>query len=542
MSLPLSASMQPSIINDPDTHDDHHMPCLVTPDLSCKRRQPEQGPYTSRHPLKRQKLSQPAPAYWDNLSRIWLTTGALRELDRRNTCLKPPQKHHKPVSRRSGLRPKKCCGLQLAPDPLRDCSPECLKQIKRFSRLGGPELSDLRNYPKPESILKRPMTRSKPSSRSRKRRAGSLSSKSRDTGHTTNTRSSTPYSRNFQQNLTDHGIYTPEYRYPNREKTLWPNNWDEIKERLGNLRPSLSPSRFSEKELEEFREADAYASKEKPVTTTVIPIIEGNISDHKCTGGGYLFGNLAHLTDGTLAQAKPDHFYGARPEQLNRQIRKELSDRIIPSTQDDLPMAPNFFLEAKGPDGSLAVATRQACYDGALGARGMHSLQSYQQDELTYDNNAYTITSTYHGGTLKLYTTHLSEPRGPGCRPEYIMTPLRSFSLTDTYDTFRQGLAAYRNARDWTKEMRDEFIAVANEHLSDAQSQRQTASLAVSQDSDASTMSDETEYQDAQWSFAAPIEGGEEEFQTESRNPKKQRVDSIVSGDRVSDKPTGCPN
>nr|KMM68947.1 hypothetical protein CPAG_05270 [Coccidioides posadasii RMSCC 3488] len=71
-------------------------------------------------------------------------------------------------------------------------------------------------------------------------------------------------------------------------------------------------------------------------------------------------------------------------------------------------------------------------------------------------------------------------------------------------------------------EMRDEFIVVANKHLSDAQSQHQTASsVAVSQDSDASN---ETEYQDAQWSFAAPIEGGEEEFQTESRNLKKQRV------------------
>ncbi|QVM08520.1 hypothetical protein D8B26_003209 [Coccidioides posadasii str. Silveira] len=257
----------------------------------------------------------------------------------------------------------------------------------------------------------------------------------------------------------------------------------------------------------------------------------------------YLFGNLAYLTNGTLSQAKPDHFYGARPEQLDRQIRKDLSNQIIPSTQDDLATAPNFFLEAKGPDGSLAVATRQACYYGALGARGMHSLQMYRQDKLIYDNNAYTITSTYHGGQLKLYATHLAEPRGPGCRPEYIMTQLGSFSLTDTYDTFRQGLAAYRNARDWTKEMRDEFIAVANKQLSDAQSQHQTASsVAVSQDSDASTMSDETEYQDAQWSFAAPIEGGEEEFQTESRNPKKQRVDSIVSGDRVSNNPTGCPN
>ncbi|KMU75350.1 hypothetical protein CISG_04769 [Coccidioides immitis RMSCC 3703] len=159
-----------------------------------------------------------------------------------------------------------------------------------------------------------------------------------------------------------------------------PDNWKEINERLVRTRPSLSPSKFSDGEFRKFKRADTHASKEKPVTTTVIPIIEGDIGDPKCTGGGYVFGNLAPLTDGTLAQAKPDHFYGARPEQLDRQIRKELSDQIIPSIQNDLPMAPNF-LEAKGPDGSLAVATRQACYDGALGARGMHSLQSYRQDE-----------------------------------------------------------------------------------------------------------------------------------------------------------------
>ncbi|KGQ01358.1 hypothetical protein PAAG_11936 [Paracoccidioides lutzii Pb01] len=90
-------------------------------------------------------------------------------------------------------------------------------------------------------------------------------------------------------------------------------------------------------------------------------------------------------------------------------------------------MAPNFFLEAKDPDGSLALATRQACYDGALGAQGMHALQSYQQDGSTYDNSAYTPTSTYHGGQLKLYTTHLIKPEGPGCRPEYIMTQLNTW-------------------------------------------------------------------------------------------------------------------
>ncbi|EQL29971.1 hypothetical protein BDFG_07459 [Blastomyces dermatitidis ATCC 26199] len=155
--------------------------------------------------------------------------------------------------------------------------------------------------------------------------------------------------------------------------------------------------------------------------------------DPKCVGGDYSFRNLTSLTDGTLAAAKPDHFYGACPEQLNHQIRVDLSHHIVP---DDLPMAPNFVFEAKGPDGSLAVATRQACYDGALGARGMHALQSYQQGEPTYDNNAYTLTSTYHGGQLKLYTTHVSKSDNPDSHPEYFMTQLRSFALTHTSEAF----------------------------------------------------------------------------------------------------------
>ncbi|KAF1951278.1 hypothetical protein CC80DRAFT_424979, partial [Byssothecium circinans] len=53
---------------------------------------------------------------------------------------------------------------------------------------------------------------------------------------------------------------------------------------------------------------------------------------------------------------------------LSRQVRTKLSSLIIPSTQHDLLIALNFFLAAKGPNGLLAVARRQACYDGALGA------------------------------------------------------------------------------------------------------------------------------------------------------------------------------
>jgi hypothetical protein len=125
-------------------------------------------------------------------------------------------------------------------------------------------------------------------------------------------------------------------------------------------------------------------------------------------------------------------------------------------------MAPNFFLEAKGPDGSLVVAGRQALQNGTAGARGIHSLQSFGADETIYDGNAYTITSTYHGGQLKMYTTHPTKSQNPHRVSDYHMTQLRTFAMTDCPDGFRQGAAAYRNAGDWAKEQRDKFIEDAN--------------------------------------------------------------------------------
>ncbi|KGM92269.1 uncharacterized protein PADG_11454 [Paracoccidioides brasiliensis Pb18] len=60
------------------------MPRSVTSNPSRKRQHPESHPYNiSRYQLKRQKLSKSASMYWDNLSKVWLTRHALKELDRR---------------------------------------------------------------------------------------------------------------------------------------------------------------------------------------------------------------------------------------------------------------------------------------------------------------------------------------------------------------------------------------------------------------------------------------------------------------------------
>ncbi|KAL2868720.1 uncharacterized protein BJX67DRAFT_379671 [Aspergillus lucknowensis] len=110
---------------------------------------------------------------------------------------------------------------------------------------------------------------------------------------------------------------------------------------------------------------------------------------------------------------------------------------------DDDPIAPTFFLKVKGSHTSTIEAERQASYYGALGSQVIHALQAYKQEEPAYDDNAYTITSTYSRGILELYAVHIAEPK-PGEGPEYIMTPLGDWPIHANLESFQQGLTAYQ--------------------------------------------------------------------------------------------------
>ncbi|EGE04189.1 hypothetical protein TEQG_03220 [Trichophyton equinum CBS 127.97] len=137
----------------------------------------------------------------------------------------------------------------------------------------------------------------------RKRRTGSpLDGNSNN--KTTKRTSTTTYNRNFEQKLIDHSIYPS--RYNGGQKPAKPSNWQELNKRLAQSRASLSLSKFSEQEFEDFVDVDLNASKKESV---------------------------------------------------------QMQNQIV-----SLVLA----LKAKGTDKPYAVATRQACYSGALGARGIH--------------------------------------------------------------------------------------------------------------------------------------------------------------------------
>ena len=70
---------------------------------------------------------QAQQSFWDSLSRVWLASDALRELDRRNDLL-------------AKANPEEVCNLenhQVLP-----------KDVEQFARHGGPDLSDLRQVRK----------------------------------------------------------------------------------------------------------------------------------------------------------------------------------------------------------------------------------------------------------------------------------------------------------------------------------------------------------------------------------------------------------
>ncbi|KAL9095818.1 MAG: hypothetical protein Q9165_001815 [Trypethelium subeluteriae] len=436
--------------------------------LDSRKRHCAEAPSHSQPPAKRCRHQTrgyiDTPAFWDNLSKVWLTKYALRELDRRNTAPLPLQRRsiQRTTTRGSLAKGNYSSPVLSATDNLPQFPLQHLKDIERFARRGGPDLSDLCGYPEPI-----PLNQKMSSSRSSSRRGrGSLFSartsttERTTTGQTTSTKKSKPTDENYAQNLIDGGILPDSYEYSSYEEPPAPLNTNNINRALARYRPSLSPSRFPEGAYRDFVRADKRASNENGVCQTVLPEMFRAMGGVDRAHSNILYSNIAPLTD-NIAQAKPDFYYSVPSSSIRRDVRDNLSKHIVPSTETALPAAPNFFLEAKGPNGSPAVAPRQVAHDGAIGARAMQSLRTYRQNE-TYDNNAYTLSSTYQVGPLKMYAHHPRQPNGPGTRPEYLMHQVKGWNLTGDPETFRQGLAAYENARDWTEEQRNTFITQAN--------------------------------------------------------------------------------
>ena len=258
------------------------------------------------------------------------------------------------------------------------------------------------------------------------------------------------YDGNFEQHLIDNNVF-PSDRTARAANHA---DWNDVLQQ-----PRASPSRSSDKSYKSFVRAVQQAKDESEIMSNVFPKIVGK-SKH-ASGQNVPFGHLDRIT-GKIVIPQPDWYQGEFPREGNRTLRERLDTAIVPSNRNARPFLPTYFAEAKGPDDSFAVARRQACHDGAVGARAMHSLQSLGATE-SYDGNAYVASAIYFGeGDLKLYTHHMTQPRGPGTFPHTLMTLLKSYNTMDDPQSFRAARTGFRNVSDKANDYRVQFIDDAN--------------------------------------------------------------------------------
>lgn len=271
--------------------------------------------------------------------------------------------------------------------------------------------------------------------------------------------------RAFQQHMIDHRIFPDGYVFPDGHPVPQPSNFIEITD---IIEQANHPSTFTAADHKKLIQEIKSAKNEARIAKYILPIIEGD-SDRRLCGEQVIFQNLRPLTDGALAIATPDLFYGAIPELLDRRIRDLLGEWIMPSTQEDLPLLPNFFLTAKASNAVSVVADRQALYNAALGERGIIKLRRFlygEDEKQVYDNAAHTITCIYFRGVIEFYAIHVPRPSDdPAHEAAFVMTRVGRALLDGRLAHAQEAILGFRSLRDWSAKQRDGLIRLANERI-----------------------------------------------------------------------------
>ena len=185
----------------------------------------------------------------------------------------------------------------------------------------------------------------------------SKTSKTTETSETSERRRSSAYDEGFEEHYIDCHIYPDGHDYRNSRETPEPN-LEGLHQGLSKPRLSLSLSRFTTSDFQDFRWKNKRVASEAKVTNTLFPIISGktDILDE----GNLLFTELESMTDNVAVDPQLDFYDGIYLEDVDKKVRKELGLYIIPTDYTIAPVVPNFFMEAKAPSGGIDVAKRQA--------------------------------------------------------------------------------------------------------------------------------------------------------------------------------------
>ncbi|POS82135.1 hypothetical protein EPUL_006089, partial [Erysiphe pulchra] len=379
--------------------------------------------------LDEERISKFTPAFFDDISRIELTKRSLKELNRIN---RQHRNHNKP----SKPQPQPESQSQSQPQPQihPPITQEHLEHITQIARNGGFDLTDLRGHPEPGQDVMEPSALSPTNE-------GSASRLRSTETTTTRTKNSGPCNSNFRSILIENGVYPYNYRFPatgNRAPS--PGNIQDLREIAIRRRPSLSIEKFTDADFEVFEKLSDDLIAEIGIMEYIIPIFEGNYDRKDFSCCNKPFNNLKLLAPGIVC-GTPDKCHGSDPEKADLIVRKNLADMILPSNDNKMPMAPNFFLEVKSGKGTPDVANLQALHTGALGERGIMALRGWRREGLGLDNKAHTITGTFINGSLTFFSIYAGKHQTHDDQLVFFMHEIDSFRIIAKAEDFRCGVS-----------------------------------------------------------------------------------------------------
>ncbi|KAK3337511.1 hypothetical protein B0T19DRAFT_397123 [Cercophora scortea] len=235
------------------------------------------------------------------------------------------------------------------------------------------------------------------------------------------------------------------------------------------VRPSLAPSEFSDGAIEQLFDANANSATQMDIEREFVPAIHGQSRVPR--SGNVSWTNMRSLTEGQTVAPQPDLYYGSRVSDIDKSVRDSIGDLIIPSTTPNAPASPFFVTEHTGRGGSLEVVKRQLAHSLAGVARSELALDHFAGNgnpTYVYDGNALVHGWTYTclpGHLTQYVMTVVSPPEhGSSSQPEYHLTHLKTYHITESKEQFRLGLSALRYSRDDAYAKHKARLDRANEH------------------------------------------------------------------------------
>ena len=184
------------------------------------------------------------------------------------------------------------------------------------------------------------------------------------------------------------------------------------------------------------------------------------------------FSNIRPLSKRFERRLKPmpDSWDGVPDTDLDESMLDILEDDIQPNP--DVPwILPNFFLDVADEETDIRA---RCCHTAAVGARGMQKLQSFidkgrsneaDGEDPLQDHRARTLSVIYYPdeeAAIEIYATHTEESRFGDGKLEYDVHLVGRWNLCGSFAEFREGIAAFINARQFCRDQRHDLIIAAN--------------------------------------------------------------------------------